>query len=280
MRTLSIVVLDNSDNITDRFDLPFVTSISGLGFELSISKIETDIEDFVTKCVQKKNDLSFKVIHQNMNNYHALNKFISIHINDDMALEYFDNIYTMYCMVKVSKGKNDNGELNEYHVFENTLTLTPLTPFFQIVKNSVFISYSSTGKSYSYKYPYNYGANKVVNNVIENDYVKDIPLIITLTGKMNNPNIVLTDSNNVEYNRVKLDNAVLNSGDILVINSATRKIKYLPSGMTEWQDWFYKIDPTYDSYLRAKALTISSIDINLTSGDTGTLTGSRRQYLL
>jgi len=280
MRKFAIVTLDWNDELVDRFNLDLVSDISGIGFELSLSKVETDVEDFITKIVQKKNSFSMKVWLGGYATYNAMKLFIAKHINDYMALEYYDNIYLMYSMGKPSKLSLSGGEKDIYGHIEADLTFEPTTPFFKIVQNNILIQYSASGKTYPYTYPYTYGATEILNNEIINDYIKDIPLIITLTGSMASPKIELKDKDGIVYSTVELPALSLAEGQKLIINGATRKVLFTADDGATYQDYFSYLNPVYDSFLRAKALETSKIDINLSASDTGSLTGSRRQYLL
>ena len=55
IRKFALVVLDKSDRIIDRYDFDVVTNISGLGYKLKLSTIDTDVENYVTKnCSREK----------------------------------------------------------------------------------------------------------------------------------------------------------------------------------------------------------------------------------
>ena len=54
MRKYALVILDNKDEILDRYNFDVTTDPTGNGFELSLYKIEDDVKDIITKVVQKK----------------------------------------------------------------------------------------------------------------------------------------------------------------------------------------------------------------------------------
>jgi len=197
-------------------------------------------------------------------------------MNDNLALEYDDTNNIYYIIGKVSTSSKT--EKDVYNYLENTIAFQPLTPFFNIIKNDVIIQYADIGKSYSFNYPYSYGITINSNNSIKNTYIKDIPLIITLYGSFtSSPIVQLYDSNNDLYSEVKFANVTLTAGQKIIINGATKKI-WFDDGTGELVDYYYNIDPSGDSFLRAKALDTSTIEVNLISADSGSLKGERRQY--
>lgn len=278
MRKFAFVILDNTDKIIDRFNLDYVDGLSGLGFALKLSKIETDVEDYITKIVQTKQSLGLTVHH--LKGYKAgdyLKLWLAKHIDDCLCIEY-DNTQRVSYIEGVVTNCGET-ELNEFNLLEQKITFQPLTPFFQKVENDVKIQVSTIGKSYPYKYPYSYGVNVIQNNEIENNYIKDIPLIVTINGAIANPIIGLRDENDVLYNEVRFVDLDLQEGQKIIINSAQKKVLF-DDGSGNLVDYYYKLDGAFDSYLRAKPLSVSKITVNLQSSDSGYLIGSRRQYRL
>lgn len=278
IRKFALVVLDKADKIVDRYDFDIVTNISGLGYKLKLSTIDTDIENYVTKIVQEKKQLSMTIIHKS--GYSAANFFdtwCEKHINDVVCLNYNDTTRTLFIEGKVLE--TSKSEKNEYGVLEQQIIFQPLTPFFEKIDNDVKIQVAAVGKNYPFKYAYCYGLNQIENNSINNTYIKDIPVNVIIYGSISNPIVTLLDDNGVIYNEVRFLNTDLTDGQRLIINSAQKKI-WFDDGTGNLVDYYYKLDGAYDSYLRAKPLMTSSLNINLTSSDTGSLVGSRRQYRL
>lgn len=279
IRSFAFVVFNDSDEIIDRYNLDLVTNITGLGYRLKISTISTDVEDYVTKVIQEKKTLNLQVIHRTR--YSGGNSLVAwLQANNDktLCLEYNDTTQVLYLECKVEEISKT--EVDDYGVLRQDLTIKPLTPFFERIENDVRIEVSASGKSYNFKYPYTYGKNIVTNNEIENVYIKDIPLIVTIHGAISNPIITLKDSDtNETYNEVRFLDVDLQEGQKIIINSAQKKILF-DDGSGNLVDYYYKLDGSYDSYLRAEPLITSKITINLGSGDTGYLVGSRRQYKL
>lgn len=277
IRKFAFVIFDKSDQIIDRYNLDLVDSLSGLGFSLNLDTIETDIEDYVTRIRQRKQNLGLTVHH--LRGYQSstnLKKWLAIHINDCLCIEYTNSAGVLYIEGKVTNiGETD---LNEFKVLEQTITFQPLTPFFEKIDNDIRIQISDKGKSYPFKYPYCYGKSVIENNEIENTYIKDIPLIITIFGSISNPKITLSDDEGT-YNLVEFENVSVGTKERLIINSAQKKI-ILIDAQGEEHDYYPFISSASDSYLRARALKISRVGINLMPRDSGYLIGSRRQYKL
>lgn len=278
MRKVAFVVFGIDNEIIDRFNLDIITDIQGVGFKLKLSTIDGDIESVVTKVVQDKQDVKFKIhfINHAYAKSAAMEQWLEKYSTPGarMALEYSDGMKTRYCEGKVidlSKTEKD-----EYDRLVRDCVFKPLTPFFSHISNSIKIKMTTYGKSYPYKYPYSYGVAKMENNEINNPYILDVPVTIKISGSIYAPIIRLFDENNTEYNRVSFPGVTLYGDDYIIINSADRKIwgRTVAEGLT---DWTTRTDPSYDTFLRA-ASGKSTIGINLAPGDTGELVGSWRQY--
>ena len=281
IRSYALVIMDKQDKIIDRFNLDLVTNPTGNGFELELSTISTDIEDIITKVTQKKPTINFTVS-QVKNSYlqaNILSNWIQKYSTADsrMFLEYNDTKVIKYCCGKVTKLTKT--EKNEYRELAQDLTFTMTTPFFVKRENTITIQVSSVGKKYPFKYPYSYGKNIVENNQIENPYILDVPLIITIDGAIDNPTIDLFDENGNRYSRVQFDGITISEGEQLVINSAQKKIFKINADGSE-TDFRPEVSPEFDIYLLAQKGT-STIVVNTNDSGTGfKLTGSWRQYTL
>ena len=280
MRKFAFVVFNEEEQIIDKYNLDNVSEINGLGFSLRMSKIDTDLEDRITKVVQEKTQISFKITHTSYGyeSNSALTLFLSKNIKNEFCLQYDNGVNTRYCGGLVTSNSFTEA-LQEGGALQTTITFTPTTPFFEKIDNTIRIQRGLKGKTYPYTYPYTYGGNLIVNNEIYNSYIIDIPIIITLFGAMTNPIITLHDENGEIYNEVRFKNLDLREGEQIIINSARKKI-YFKNRNGEISDMYNKIDEAYDSYLLALPLTKSKVGINLKASDTGYLIGSRRQYQL
>lgn len=282
MRKYALVVLNNKDEITDRYNLDITTNPTGNGFELDLSLISSNLEDIITKVVQKKNKVVFTVnqIEYGYQKSNSLANWIQKYSTEkyQMALEYDDGDVIKYCCGKVTK--LEKTEENPKNVLLQKLEFTQTTPYFIKRDNTITFQVSEKGKSYPFKYPYSYGANKVVNNEINNPYILEVPLTIIIDGTIINPLIRLIGEDGEIYSYVQI-NATIQTDEQLIINSAQRKIiKISASG--EESDLVPDVDPSGDTFLRAKS-GFSKISVNTSSQDIGDgfkLTGSWRQYNL
>ena len=278
MRQFNFVVLDESDLIVDRYNLNYVTNISGLGYELNLSTIETDIKDYITKIIQTKRNISLTIIHTDKYRGQSnLTKWLQSNYNKTICLEYINEVETLYCEGMVIN--NSFSEVSQYKVLDNNIIFKPITPFFKRFENKILIQRSSEGKKYPLAYPYCYGLNRTLNNEINNTYFTDVPVIITIYGTITNPHIILTDSENNIYNEILFDDLFIDEGECLIINSAQRKI-WFDDGSGNLVDYYNQLDDAYDSYLRAKPNDITAVNVNLDVNDSGYLIGSWRQYTL
>lgn len=280
IRKYALVIFDKQDKIVDRYNLDLITEPTDNGFALNLSTISSDIEDIITKVVQKKQIITMNVI-QYLNAYtktNILSNWIQKYSTAGyrMCLEYNDTTQTRYCEGKVTS--LTKSEKDEYGEIVQKLSFTMATPYFIKQEQTINIQISSIGKKYPYKYPYSYGTSKVENNEINNIYILDIPLIVTIDGAIANPTISLIDENNEVYNTVKFSDFTLAKGEQLVINSAQRKIYKIVNGVET--DMSAETDPTHDTFLRAKN-GLSKIIVNIDDASDGfKLTGGWRQYTL
>lgn len=281
MRKYALVVLDKFDRIIDRFNLDVITNPTGNGFKLNLSTVSSDVEDIITKVVQAKNTIKF-TINQVNNSYQKSNilaNWIQKYSKAEyqMALEYDDGQLIRYCEGKVTSLTKT--EKDEYRNLAQDLEFTQTTPYFLRQENTITIQVSSVGKRYPYSYPYSYGANVVENNEIDNLYILDIPLVLTIDGAIDNPTIDLLDEDGNSYSRVKFTGTTIMQGEQLVINSAQRKIYKIGLDRKE-EDYIPQVDPQFDTFLRAESgkttISINRDGVNATFK----LTGGWRQYTL
>lgn len=282
MRKYALVVFNNKDEIIDRYNLDITTNPTGNGFELELFTIGSDLEDIITKVVQKKKKITFVVnqIHDSYQKANLLANWVQKYSTKDyqMALEYDDGVVVRYCEGRVTK--LEKTEMQPKNVLQQKLEFTQTTPYFIKRENTITIQVASKGKSYPFTYPYSYGANMIENNNIDNPYILDVPLIIIIEGKINAPRVDLLDENGDIYSTVELTEP-LNTNEQLIINSAQRKVVKILSNGDEI-DYVPKVSVAFDTFLRAKN-GLSKININTGSdnvGDDFKLTGSWRQYNL
>lgn len=282
MRKYSLAVLNNRDEIINEglFNLELVTGASGNGFKLDMSTISSDLEDVITKVVQEKQDIKFTVqqVGESYQKANVLAGWIQRYSSPEytMVLRYNDGINTRMCVGRVISLTKD--EQSHIGVLPQVLTFRQTTPFFLQRRNSLIFKKSAFGKTYPFNYSYSYGSKTFENNVIDNEYLIEIPLILIIEGAITNPKIDLVDENDNSYNAVQIQDTIYD-GEKLIINSAQRKIRKVFADGTE-EDWSHMINPAYDTYLKAKS-GVSRIYINTDGiGEDFSLSGSWRQYLL
>ena len=271
---------DNTDTITDRINLDIVSAPSGLGFSVTATTIKTDVEEILIKAVQSLGTISLTVNFANGNEYvkaRALRAWIEKHINDRTAIEWQNDAGLSYADCIVTSF--DFGELSQRGLATVPLKIKMLSPFFEIVENEIKIYPSTGGKRYPYTYPYTYGSGVIANNEIANNYIKEIPLIITLYGVMDNVSCGIRVKGESElYQQVAFEGLSLQANQYVIINAVTRKIFYFNG--TELTDGYNYLDASKDSFIYAKENAISELTANVESGKTGRLTASYRRYRL
>ncbi len=279
MRSFALVAFDLDNSITDRFALDYVTDISGLGWKLKLSKLESDVTDVITKVVQEKQtiNLTINLINRGYEKFLILTQWVQKYSFPDkrLAIEYSDGIKLRYAEGKITDIKKT--EKDVYGNLACAAQFTPTTPFFTNIENTIRIEYSAKGKSYPYKYPYCYGRTIVKNSEIDNPYLAEVPVTVTIYGSITHPLIMLLDEDGNVYCRVSFNKLILTDGQYLIINSATKKI-WLFDG-NKMTDWTAEADPNYDTFLLAQSGK-STISVNLNASDTGYLIGAWRQYTL
>lgn len=286
IRSYALVIMDKQDKIIDRFNLDLVTAPTGNGFQLELSTIATDIEDVITKVVQKKPTITMKV-HLIKNGYsqsNVLTNWIQKYSTSDvnMFLEYNDTKTIKYCGGKVTSLTKT--EKDEYRDLAQDLTFTMTTPFFTKQSSGIIkMAVSDKGKSYPFKYPYSYGRNIIEGTTITNPYILEVPLIVSITGEISNPIVSLFDENGERYSMVDFTGTTLTSSERIVINSAIKKIYKVDIDENGNEiagtevDYRPEVSPEHNTYLYAQKGT-STITLNIVN--TGTLEGTWRQYTL
>lgn len=277
MRKFAFVVFDIDNSIIDRFPLDVVTDLSGLGWKLKMTTIEGDVTDTITKVVQEKQSvgITINLIGRGYEKFTILSQWLQKYSTESaaLALEYDDGLQPRYVEGKVTELKK--AEKDEYNNLSCAATFTPTTPFFINIEQTISIRFSSIGKSYPFRYPYSYGKNEVKNNEIDNPYLAPVPVTVRLEGPRDAPIVELVNESGTTYNIVSFPDLSLKTGEYLVINSATRKIWYF-NGIKE-QEYSANTDPSYDTFLFAERGK-SAIQIEMDGVNSGSLTGSWRQY--
>ena len=254
----------SSGNVT-RPSFDFISVPTGLGFSQDVSVVQGDTIDYVLDQVIKKKNIKLTVYFKGtrayakykefsvwFGKYNDLNKY-------RIRFSYLLNSVRRYvevCLIDLEiKGREGN--------FVNAdITFQALTPFYEDVYESVIITESENGKIYPYRYPYNYGGGAYIDaNTINNDFIKEIPLMITLNGPMATPYVNILEMNNgvlgETYGRVQFNDTVsLKKGEQIVIdafsNRIYKRVKNSGTGVTTQEDLFDAVNKNYQAFLYAK----------------------------
>lgn len=278
MRKIAFVAFGIDNAVVDRLSLDLITEVQNVGYKLKLSTIDTDLEDIITKVVQEKQEVKFKLnfVNQAYEKSGIVSQWLEKYSTATarMGIEYNDGARVRHCEGKVT-GLTKT-EKDEFNRLVREVTFRPVSPFFTSIENTIKIKVAASGKSYPFRYPYAYGKNVVENNEIDNTYILPVPITVKISGTIYEPTILLLDENNAEYGRVKFTGVTLSEGQHIIINSADRKIWFFNGSV--YTDCAAETDPNYDSFLQAAPNSKSKISVNFEPTDTGELTGSWRQY--
>lgn len=278
IRRFALNVFDKKQEIVDRFVLENTTEPAALGFSLSASTIKTDTLEIVVQLAQELNPISFNVIFNAPNAYqkaNVLRNWIESNASSNITLEYQSDNGTIYCDTVITQFDFTEADYDGSIIIP--LTLKPLTPFWRLIKNQIIFYPTSGGKSYPYTYPFRYGRIVVENNVVNNSYIKDIPLILQIHGPFNEPIVNISDEFGV-YGTIELGGVNIQTGQVLIIDSIRHKVE-LHDGKN-YIDYYDFINPEKQTFLFAKAHTQSKLSVNFENNAKGKVTATYRQYKL
>lgn len=284
-RTFALVVIDDFDNEIDRFNLDYVEAPKNLGFELQFTTLESRLTTIFTSVREKKIATTLNINFVPPNAYAKANlfkQFVQRYMNSRMILEYNDTTEIKNWEGKVQKFSQE--ELQDWGGLVCPISFLPATPKYLKKNNTIVIRYSPTGKSYPITYPYCYGKTLIQNNEINNSYFDEVPLRVTIYGKMISPQIGLVevgaDGAEHQYTSIRFDNLTIEEGEHLIVDAIRSKILLWRDGRyVSAYDYLSKQDDL-DAFLYAKGGTISKVSVNLTPEESGYLVASYRQYLL
>lgn len=282
IRTFALVAVDSFDKEIERFNLDYAELPKNLGFELEFTTLESKLTTYFTSAREKKSPITLNLNFLPPNAYSKVRlfrQFVQKYINQRMIFEYNDTVEVKNWEGKVQKLSQE--ELGEWGGLVCPISFLPGTPKYIKKNNVITIQHTSVGKKYPFSYPYAYGVNKVENNTIDNTYFDDIPLRVILYGTMNDPQISLQDDLTGEvYSSVRFNDLYIDEGEQLVIDAIQSKVLLYRGG--EYISAYDYIDKgsSFDSFLFAKASTVSKVIITLNLAESGYLQASYRQYTL
>lgn len=282
IRSFALVIIDDFDNVIDRFNLDYVETPSNLGFEMEFTTLESRLTTYFTSARERKVATELTVNFLPPNAYNKLNAFkafVQKYMNSRMVFEYNDTVEIKNWEGKVQKLGQE--ELEEWRGIACPISFLPGTPKYIRKDNTISIKYTSEGKAYSLKYPYSYGRTIVQNNEINNTYFDEIPLRVILYGVTSNPTISLIDTASGEvYSAVKFDSLAIGEGEHLIIDAIQSKVLLYRNGAYISAYDYLDKSSEYDTFLWAKENTISKLGTTLSAAESGYLRASYRQYTL
>lgn len=285
LRAFAIVVINDLDEEVDRFDLEYVEAPKNLGFEMEFTTLESRLTTIFTSVREKKLPTTLNLNFVPPNAYSkaaTFKQFIQKHMNDRTVLEYNDTIETKRWEGKVQKFGQE--ELLDWGGLVCPISFFPATPKYLQRNNTIRISFATTGKNYPYSYPYAYGASLIMNNTIDNAYFDEVPLLVTLYGRLVNPRIglveVLADGTEKSYTTVQFNGLTIEEDEHLVIDAIQSKVLLWRGGKYVSAYDYTSKQSDLDIFLYAKGNAVSKLMINLNPAETGYLVASYRQYTL
>ena len=283
IRKFALVIVDDFVKEIDRFNLDYADTPKNLGFEIEFTTLESRLTTYFTSAREKKLATTLNLNFIRPNAYekaNAFKRFVQKYTNQRMVFEYNDT---------TSEVKNWEGKVQKFGQDELTnfkslvcpISFLPSTPKYIRKDNVITIRPATKGKSYPFKYPYAYGKSTVENNIINNEYFDEIPLRVHIYGAINNPQISLQDAETNEiYSTVRFENLYVSENEELIIDAIQSKVLIKRNGQLNSAYDYLSKDASLDSFLYAKANTISKVVITLNPLENGYLKASYRQYTL
>lgn len=282
IRRFALVIVDDFDNEIDRFNLDYAETPKNLGFEIEFTTLESRLTTYFTSAREKKLPTTLNVNFIPPNAYAKANsfkRFIQKYINQRMVFEYYDTDEVKNWEGKVQKVSRE--ELQDWGGLVCPISFLPGTPKYIRRDNAIYIKHSEIGKSYPFKYPYSYGKAITENNLIDNDYFDEIPLRVTLYGKMSNPQISIQDTaSGMVYSTIRFEGISIEENEKLIIDAIQSKVLLYRGGRYISAYDYISKQSNLDSFLYARGNTKSKIIVSLNSIESGYLRASYRQYTL
>lgn len=248
-------------------EMDFTLFPSGLGFKQEIDVVAGDTIDYVLKQTIKKKNIKITLMWKGSGAYYKYKTFLDwlarYNDLDKYRIRFSYELSQVRRFVDLSvidlelKGRDDL-------VVSAELTAQPLSPFYEETVSSIMVNDTNRGKIYNYVYPYYYGGGAYSSsNVIENGYLKPIPLKITLRGPMENPFVNISEVNEDGstgdvYGRVQFNMGLsIEKNESIVIDAFNNRIYKetvsSSTGAKTVEDLFNSVDKSYDSFLFAKS---------------------------
>lgn len=283
-------MLSGSEPTRPKYDM--IQFPSGLGFQQDVDVVTGDTLDYVINQKIAKKSLKMNVCFRGENAYaklYAFNAWFAKYANHDKYItrfSYMMNNIRRYADVIITNGEPKEREGN--YVTE-TITLQPISPFYEETIIETMVSDNNEGMIYPYTYPYKYGGGAYSgNNLITNDFMKKIPLRVTISGPTAEaPSVSIKKiedgASGETYGKVQLMSnfGALKKNEKLVIDAFTSQVyieKTLESGTKTIRDVFDSLEKATDAFLYAEPGT-SRIQPTLDT-DTATCTVYYLKYVM
>lgn len=240
---------------------------SGLGFQQDIDIVTGETMDYVIGQTLAKKTLKMTVCFKGVNAYaklYSFNAWFAKYANHDNYVTRFS--YEMNNIRRFVEVIATNGEPKERegNYVTETLSLQPVSPFYEETTIQTIVNDLNEGMIYPYTYPYKYGGGAYSgNNVIQNDFMKKIPLRVTIQGPtLSSPYAAIgrikddgtVDTAYCQVQFVGLD--ALKENEAVVIDAFASKIyketTNKSTGTVSRIDIFNMVDKTQDSFLYAE----------------------------
>jgi hypothetical protein len=281
IRRFAIVVVDEFDHETDRFDIEYAETPKNLGFEMDYTTIETRLTTYFTSAREKKTPVTLNIVFLPPNAYMKINAFklfVQKHMNDTVTLVYDDTVSVKQWEGKVQKFGQE--ELADWGGMVCPIAFLPGTPKYIRRDNTISIQGAIAGKSYPYSYPYAYGKAVLLNNIVKNDYFEEIPLRIYLNGEAQDPFITLSGSDGSIYSELRFKGLYLKEGEHLLIDSIRSKVLLYRDGV--YLPAYDYVDKSVgkDTFLFVRKNDETTVGASIEATGKGSLLASYRQYVL
>ena len=285
IRKFALIIIDDFDKEIDRFNLDYADTPKNLGFEIEFTTIESRLTTHFTSAREKKLATTLNLNFVPPNAYlkaHLFKQFVQKYMHSRMVFEYSDTVDVKNWEGKIQKFGQE--ELLDWGGLVCPISFLPATPKYIKKDNTISVEMSSVGRSYPFKYPYSYGKTIIENNGINNIYFDEVPVRVTIYGRVANPHIGLSriskDGHPEVYTSVRFDNLIIQEGEHLLIDAISSKVLlWRNNEYISAYDYISK-QPDLDTFLYAQGNTFSEVIIQLGPQDTGHLVTSYRQYTL
>lgn len=264
-RIYAIIVTDTDLNKVDEYDFaeigdptstaPRITSPSGIGdFKQKVTVQSGDVTDYVIRQAFERVPMSMGVNFigpDSMQRTLAFKAWISQYINAEAyRITFRFKVSGTSYHIDVTPTEFKIGE-TKGGVTTSALTLLPITLPYTTASQTVVIATATVSKQYPYVYPYSYGGGTYQNTgKIQNDFIKDIPLIVIFHGHISSPEASL-EQDGTTYATIKFTGLDLKAGCTLKVDALNSKIIYTDASGNETNYW-NEIDKTESTFLKAK----------------------------